>query len=135
MDGDCASGPLSPSRGSIVVRVRWHSPGVSANEPNLGRALALGQLECQCADRIAPGARHGPCAAVEMAGWPAVDVGIVRTLGSPDGRAILRALPPYDERAVMRLGDRLRREGHDADLVAALLTQQRLQASQGTVTW
>ena len=34
---------------------------------------------------------------------PAVDVGTVRTLGSPDGRAILRGLPAYDEREVMRL--------------------------------
>src|SRR6478609_5468712 len=63
-----------------------------------------------------------------MAGWPAVDVGIVRTLGSPDGRAILRGLPAYDEREVMRLQDRLRKEGHDPDFVAALLTQQRLRA-------
>ena len=52
-----------------------------------------------------------------------MDVGIVRALGSPDGRAILRSLPAYDERAVMRLQDRLRREGHDPDFVAALLTQ------------
>ena len=50
---------------------------------------------------------------------PAVDVGIVRTLGSPDGRAILRGLPAYDEREVMRLQDRLRKEGHDPDFVAA----------------
>ena len=57
-----------------------------------------------------------------------MDVGTVRTLGSPEGRAILRSLPPYDEGEVMRLGDRLRREGHSPDLVAALLTQQRLQA-------
>ena len=59
---------------------------------------------------------------------PAVDVGIVRALGSPDGRALLRSLPPYDESEVMRLQDRLRREGHAPELVAALLTQQRLQA-------
>ena len=59
---------------------------------------------------------------------PAVDVGIVRTLGSPDGRAILRGLPAYDEREVMRLQDRLRKEGHAPDFVAALLTQQRLRA-------
>jgi hypothetical protein len=59
---------------------------------------------------------------------PAVDVGTVRALGSPDGRAILRSLPAYDEREVMRLQDRLRREGHDPDFVAALLTQQRLRA-------
>ena len=59
---------------------------------------------------------------------PAVDVGIVRALGSPDGRALLRSLPPYDGSEVMRLQDRLRREGHAPELVAALLTQQRLQA-------
>ena len=57
-----------------------------------------------------------------------MDVGIVRALGSPDGRAILRSLPPYDEREVMRLQDVLRRDGHAPELVAALLTQQRLQA-------
>ena len=66
--------------------------------------------------------------AAELAGWPAVDVGTVRALGSPDGRAILRSLPAYDEREVMRLQDRLRREGHSPDFVAALLTQQRLRA-------
>ena len=57
-----------------------------------------------------------------------MDVGIVRELGSPDGRAILRSLPPYDEPEVMRLQDRLRREGHTPEFVAALLTQQRLRA-------
>ncbi|HSO65387.1 MAG TPA: class I SAM-dependent methyltransferase, partial [Ornithinibacter sp.] len=57
-----------------------------------------------------------------------MDVGIVRALGSPEGRAILRSLPSYDEGAVMRLQDRLRREGHPPDFVAALLTQQRLRA-------
>ena len=57
-----------------------------------------------------------------------MDVGIVRALGSPDGRAILRSLPAYDEREVMRLQDRLRREGHAPEFVAALLTQQRLRA-------
>jgi len=59
---------------------------------------------------------------------PAVDVGIVRTLGSPDGRAILRGLPAYDEREVMRLQGRMRKEGHAPEFVAALLTQQRLRA-------
>src|ERR687897_892935 len=66
--------------------------------------------------------------AAELAGWRAVDVGTVRALGSPDGRAILRSLPAYDAREVMRLQDRLRREGHSPDFVAALLTQQRLRA-------
>ena len=50
-----------------------------------------------------------------------MDVGTVRALGSPEGRALLRSLPPYDEAEVMRLGDRLRREGHSPDLVATLL--------------
>lgn len=53
---------------------------------------------------------------------------MVRELGSPDGRAILRSLPAYDETAVLALADRLRRAGHAPDLVAALLTQQRLRA-------
>ena len=57
-----------------------------------------------------------------------MDLGTVRALGSPDGRAVLRSLPPYDEREVMRLQELLRREGHAPDFVAALLTQQRLQA-------
>ncbi|WP_377644367.1 class I SAM-dependent methyltransferase [Oryzobacter terrae] len=57
-----------------------------------------------------------------------MDVGIVRTLGSPEGKELLRSLPPYDEAQVMPLQDRLRREGHPAELVAAVLTQQRLRA-------
>jgi hypothetical protein len=57
-----------------------------------------------------------------------VDVGIVRALGSPDGQAVLRSLPAYDESRVLRLQDTLRREGHPPELVAALLTQQRLRS-------
>lgn len=57
-----------------------------------------------------------------------MDVGIVRALGSPDGKELLRSLPPYDPAAVFALQDRLRREGHAADFVAAVLTQQRLRA-------
>ena len=57
-----------------------------------------------------------------------MDVGIVRALGSPDGQRVLRSLPPYDESAVLRLQEELRREGHSPELVAALLTQQRLRA-------
>ncbi|WP_240917567.1 hypothetical protein [Phycicoccus sp. HDW14] len=57
-----------------------------------------------------------------------MDVGTVRALGSPDGKALLRSLPPYDEAAVFGLRDRLRREGHPADFVAAVLTQQRLRS-------
>ncbi len=57
-----------------------------------------------------------------------MDVGIVRTLGSPEGKELLRSLPPYDEDQVMPLQARLRREGHPAELVAAVLTQQRLRS-------
>ena len=56
-----------------------------------------------------------------------MDVGIVRTLGSPGGQELLRSLPTYDADAAIALGERLRREGHHPDLVAALLTQQRLR--------
>ena len=56
-----------------------------------------------------------------------MDVAIVRTLGSPGGRELLRSLPPYDPDAAIGLADRLRRDGHPPDLVAALLTQQRLR--------
>lgn len=47
---------------------------------------------------------------------------------SPTGWALLSALPPYDEDQAMALSERLRREGYDADLVAAALTQSRLRA-------
>ncbi|GGL35605.1 class I SAM-dependent methyltransferase [Phycicoccus endophyticus] len=57
-----------------------------------------------------------------------MDVGTVRFLGSPDGKAVLRELPPYDPGAVFGLQERLRRQGHPPERVAALLTQQRLRA-------
>jgi hypothetical protein len=47
---------------------------------------------------------------------------------SPTGWALLHALPPYDERQAMALSERLRKDGYDADLVAAALTQSRLRA-------
>lgn len=47
---------------------------------------------------------------------------------SPEGWALLSALPPYDEGRTMALSERLRKEGFDADLVAAALTQSRLRA-------
>ena len=47
---------------------------------------------------------------------------------SPDGWALLSALPPYDEARTLALSDRLRREGIDPELVAAALTQSRLRA-------
>ncbi|HEY8721007.1 class I SAM-dependent methyltransferase [Pengzhenrongella sp.] len=47
---------------------------------------------------------------------------------SPDGWALLSALPPYEEARAMVLSDRLRREGIDPELTAAALTQSRLRA-------
>lgn len=95
----------------------WHSQGVSANGPNLGSMLALGQLECQRERRVGPGWEDAR-----------VDVALVRALASPDGQALLRSLPPYAERDVLPLQARLRREGHSAELVAAALSQSRLRA-------
>lgn len=57
-----------------------------------------------------------------------MDVGTVRALGSPDGQSILRSLPAYDESTVLRLQAELRRAGRPPELVAALLTQQRLRS-------
>ena len=47
---------------------------------------------------------------------------------SPEGWALLGALPPYDERRAMAVSERLHREGLDPTLVAAALTQSRLRA-------
>lgn len=57
-----------------------------------------------------------------------MEVGTVRALASPWGRELLAALPPYDADAVFALSTRLRDQAVPADLVAALLTQQRLRA-------
>ncbi|UJP39739.1 class I SAM-dependent methyltransferase [Cellulomonas palmilytica] len=53
--------------------------------------------------------------------------GLSRLL-APEGWALLSALPPYDERLAMPLGERLRAEGLHPSLVAAALTQSRLRA-------
>lgn len=47
---------------------------------------------------------------------------------SPEGWALLGALPRYDERLAMALSERLHREGVDPVLVAAALTQSKLRA-------
>ncbi|MCR6690744.1 SAM-dependent methyltransferase [Cellulomonas sp.] len=57
--------------------------------------------------------------------------GLSRLL-SPDGWALLSALPPYDERLAMPLAERLRAEGLHPSLVAAALTQSRLRARART---
>ncbi|NKY08721.1 class I SAM-dependent methyltransferase, partial [Cellulomonas hominis] len=57
-----------------------------------------------------------------------MDASGLAKLLSPTGWALLSALPPYDEAQAMALSERLRRDGFDADLVAAALTQSRLRA-------
>lgn len=56
-----------------------------------------------------------------------MDLAGLATLLTPEGWALLEALPPYDERLAMRLGEHLREQGHDPATVAAALTQSRLR--------
>ncbi|WP_058234861.1 class I SAM-dependent methyltransferase [Devriesea agamarum] len=46
----------------------------------------------------------------------------------PEGWALLNSLPPYDPDHALSLGERLRAQGYEADLVSAVLTQSRLRA-------
>jgi hypothetical protein len=57
----------------------------------------------------------------------AMDAGSLTLLLSPQGRALLAALPPYDEALALPLAARLREEGVDPALAAAALTQARLR--------
>lgn len=57
-----------------------------------------------------------------------MDAAAVTHLLSPQGWALLGALPPYDESRTLAISERLRREGLDPGLVAAALTQSRLRA-------
>ncbi|HEY0118873.1 MAG TPA: class I SAM-dependent methyltransferase [Cellulomonas sp.] len=57
-----------------------------------------------------------------------MDAGSLSLLLSPDGWALLSALPPYDEDRALALSTRLHAEGLDPTLVAAALTQSRLRA-------
>lgn len=57
-----------------------------------------------------------------------MDAAAVTLLLSPQGWALLGALPPYDASRTLAISERLRREGLDPDLVAAALTQSRLRA-------
>jgi hypothetical protein len=61
-----------------------------------------------------------------------MDAASLTKLLSPEGWALLNALPPYDERQAMVLATRLRAEGVDPDLAAAVLTQSRLRAKART---
>lgn len=57
-----------------------------------------------------------------------MDVAIARLLTSPEGIALVDALPPYEERRSLAMGDSMRTQGVDPALVAAALTQSRLRA-------
>jgi hypothetical protein len=57
-----------------------------------------------------------------------MDPSSLAKLLSPEGWALVNALPPYDEDRAMALATRLRAEGVDPDLAAAALTQSRLRA-------
>ncbi|WP_407318914.1 class I SAM-dependent methyltransferase [Isoptericola halotolerans] len=61
-----------------------------------------------------------------------MDAASLTKLLSPEGWALLNALPPYDEGQAMVLATRLRAEGVDPDLAAAVLTQSRLRAKART---
>ncbi|MBB2894528.1 class I SAM-dependent methyltransferase [Flexivirga oryzae] len=53
---------------------------------------------------------------------------LLAKLISGEGAALLASLPPYDEAEAFVLGDRLRMEGFDPELIAAALTQSRLRS-------
>ncbi len=55
----------------------------------------------------------------------------VAALTSVEGRRLLDQLPPYDDASALAVGERLRRQGHAAPLVAAALTQSRLRTRAG----
>lgn len=57
------------------------------------------------------------------------DPDLIARLSHGQGADLLAGLPPYDEAGSIALGTRLRREGHDPELVAAALTQSRLRAA------
>src|SRR3954451_22936855 len=72
---------------------------------NLCRQLALGQPECQPgAAAPGPGRWSGRCEDRRM------DLAGLATLLTPEGWALLEALPPYDEQTAIRLGEHLRRQ-------------------------
>ncbi|WP_084077240.1 class I SAM-dependent methyltransferase [Demequina sp. NBRC 110057] len=58
-----------------------------------------------------------------------MDAATARLLTSPDGLALVDALPPYEERLSLAMGESMRSQGVDPALVAAALTQSRLRAA------
>lgn len=57
-----------------------------------------------------------------------MDAALARALTSPDGVALVDALPPYTPAAADRVGRELREGGIAPELVAAVLTQARMRA-------
>lgn len=57
-----------------------------------------------------------------------MDAALARLLTSPDGVALMDALPPYTPTAADRVGRELRDGGIAPDLVSAVLTQSRMRA-------
>lgn len=55
-------------------------------------------------------------------------VSALQALLTPEGRRLLKRLPPYDPGTALGVGAALRREGLDESLVATAMTQARLQA-------
>ena len=58
-----------------------------------------------------------------------MDLEGIATLLTPEGWALLEALPPYQEDVALALGERLRADGRDPAMVAAAMTQSRLRAA------
>ncbi|WP_084127859.1 class I SAM-dependent methyltransferase [Demequina sp. NBRC 110055] len=57
-----------------------------------------------------------------------MDAATARLLLTPDGLALVDALPPYDAKRSLAMGESIRTQGVDPALVAAALTQSRLRA-------
>jgi len=58
-----------------------------------------------------------------------MDMAELKTLFTPDAMALLASLPAYESKAdVVKLVADLRKQGHSAELVSAVLTQSRLRA-------
>ncbi|WP_228386809.1 THUMP-like domain-containing protein [Ornithinicoccus halotolerans] len=60
-----------------------------------------------------------------------MDVDLVTRLAAGSGRELLARLPPYRDVDAVAWSTRLRREGHDPELVAAVLSQARLRDRAG----
>ncbi|MFV0287555.1 MAG: class I SAM-dependent methyltransferase [Demequina sp.] len=58
-----------------------------------------------------------------------MDAATARLLTSRDGIALVDALPPYDERLSLGIGESMRAQGVEPTLVAAALTQSRLRTA------